>query len=1339
MAIGIHSGYDAEYFAKEMEKMEAALAEAAAEGLSGAAAYYTHAAGVWEPKGRWVGQGARDIGLTGDVTTGQFRAVYGARVAPDGTKLGETHMFSKAAMRSREKAYERITPEMTAEEKRKIVMEQAAIDGVPHPVSYHDVTFSVPKDISVLWMATLADAERARAAGADALAVQLDAEAAAIQGAVDAGADAVLQRMEADTYVRTGKNGAQWHRAKGLIAASMQQFTSRAGDPQLHVHLAVANAAQRADGADTKWRTLDAQQFYGGSGRGDSYWAKHADGIAQEAMRAHIEAHVPGVHLRLNRDGTGYGVDGMARELPDGFSSRTVHIDDATAQLREKFVSEKGREPNRRELMKLRDHATLLTREAKPDHAVTQAEAIAQWEETARHIEGQQLRHVRDDVHAAAAAAAPVVHLDADERARVMQAALATVQREHSTWTPDHLWAAMWAISHNLPEAGREQLIDEMTAEIVGSHDVYNLAAKSTLDLSPLGLRQDGTPASVKPYGDRYCTAGQLDLESYLIKAGSRRMAPIMSAERAAELIAGDSLSGDQRQAVIGMASSGKAVDLLTGPAGSGKTTTLNVFRRIVEEETGRRVIGVAPSSVAAQQMREAGLTDVHNLADFLGKIEGSDETRGHLPIGCGEVLILDEAGMTALREMADTEQITRRNGAYLLMVGDEMQLDAPEAGGGFRLLKNSHGSHELTTLWRFKEEWEGPATLQLREGDASAEQEYADRGRITEGATAEVQEAAASAWLADYLAGKDSLLVTRSNDAASELAARVRSSLIGEGRVSERPEIVLGRDGNEASTGDLIMVRQNDRHIDAGGGMTLMNRHVLRFHGINRIGRAVVERETGDGMSEMFTLPPGYLQKHGQLAYAGNTHVAQGRTVDTSHKVQVPGDSRADDYVARSRGREANNVYTATDMPGKSELDGPMAEAGDRVRERITGRESGDLTATEYIRQEQDRTEAMPFLVDVLRQATAKANEAAAEELLRERLGADGYERFSTDPERYLVHRRIRDLQLNGHDLGEALTEATGRDFEGARSVAGVIHGRLRRLGGEQQAGLASWQGVTPEVKDPALGELARAAAAKADERTAWLGEQAAADRPAWAVRAFGDVPDGRLEREDWVQRVAPVAAYRELTGIAGPDQVIGDPPSAGNAEWSAAWRQAARALGLSGRPDGELHADVLAGERAGPWAPPDTSAELQDMRRAAADVQEGAGLAEGAELQESYSALATQICVRETELEAAQQRRTEWDTTMAPVTDAAAGAEAELARREALTGASRDQAPADVAGMLPDLEEQGRDRFAEASAAYWADMADYEHAAAAQAAWLGRESEAGPELAVDDELELE
>jgi conjugative relaxase-like TrwC/TraI family protein len=76
---------------------------------------------------------------------------------------------------------------------------------------------------------------------------------------------AVGQLEEAACYTRMGHHSAttgEWRDGNGLIAALFTHHISRDGDPQLHVHVAIANIVQRADGADGAWRALDGTQLF---------------------------------------------------------------------------------------------------------------------------------------------------------------------------------------------------------------------------------------------------------------------------------------------------------------------------------------------------------------------------------------------------------------------------------------------------------------------------------------------------------------------------------------------------------------------------------------------------------------------------------------------------------------------------------------------------------------------------------------------------------------------------------------------------------------------------------------------------------------------------------------------------------------------------------------------------------------------------------------------------------------------------------------------------------------------------------------------------------------------
>src|SRR5688500_20178566 len=66
--------------------------------------------------------------------------------------------------------------------------------------------------------------------------------------------------MERATAVtRRGAGGTHVIAGNGLVAAAFRHRTSRAGDPQLHTHVLVANLTLGADG---RWSALDGRRLY---------------------------------------------------------------------------------------------------------------------------------------------------------------------------------------------------------------------------------------------------------------------------------------------------------------------------------------------------------------------------------------------------------------------------------------------------------------------------------------------------------------------------------------------------------------------------------------------------------------------------------------------------------------------------------------------------------------------------------------------------------------------------------------------------------------------------------------------------------------------------------------------------------------------------------------------------------------------------------------------------------------------------------------------------------------------------------------------------------------------
>ena len=174
--------------------------------------------------------------------------------------------------------------------------------------------------------------------------------------------------------------------------------------------------------------------------------------------------------------------------------------------------------------------------------------------------------------------------------------------------------------------------------------------------------------------------------------------------------------------------------------------------------------------------------------------------------------------------DLATIQQRCAQAGAKLLLTGDPRQLAAVGAGGTFADLAAHGVRYELAEVRRFTNQWERAASLRLRDGDPAALDAYQHHGRLLDGGTAEQAETAAGrAWLADTLAGRESLLLVSSNEAAARASAALRADLIALGRVAE-VGVALGRagwQGTVAGVGDLVQARRNGwelKDFDAAG-----------------------------------------------------------------------------------------------------------------------------------------------------------------------------------------------------------------------------------------------------------------------------------------------------------------------------------------------------------------------------------------------------------------------------------------------------------------------------------------------------------------------------------------
>jgi hypothetical protein len=544
-------------------------------------------------------------------------------------------------------------------------------------------------------------------------------------------------------------------------------------------------------------------------------------------------------------------------------------------------------------------------------------------------------------------------------------------------------------------------------------------------------------------------------------------------------------------------------------------------------------------------------------------------------------------------------------------------------------LIVDAGAAYELTEARRFTNQWERDASLRLRAGDESVLTEYHKHGRLIDAGTPEqAEDSAATAWLADTLAGKHSLLSVNSNDQAARLSAKLRAEFIRLGLVSEAGGVPVGVQDNYAGVNDLVQARRIARHLVGyeGNRAGPVNRQQYRVLSTRDDGGLVVVPVLGRGddgaeqHGQALTLPGSYVTEHIELGYAATEYSIQGVTVGTSHNLATPQTSRGAFYMAMTRGQDSNTAHMATQtVPDPDPAPGAVHDAIHRSPAAILAltfeRDDPDRSALAIQADSAAEARSVQTAIDRLAgfttQVTTRRTVRWLDQLVDHgHLTPTQRTRIAAEDGAATLAKVLRRAELAGHDPAQVLQHAvTARDLAGARQLSNVLYDRIttnRQLSLDPVGD--TYTDRAPTADDPDEQRFITALTVAADTRRAELGAQAVEQPPDWAVAAFGPVPSDSDGRRTWEHKAGIVAAHRELSGHTDPSTPIGLPPKPGQPEHYASFRAAHRALG---RPDtdteemqlseGQLRLRIRAWERERAWAPPNVTHELAGTRQAA------------------------------------------------------------------------------------------------------------------------------------------
>ena len=1109
-------------------------------------AYYTEKG---TPPGYWLGTGVHGLGTNdqrievgGTVTEDHLRRLLGRGRDPvTNAPLGLPYFRQKTVEERIATRVEHLDPDLSADERWAAVERIEAEErerGTRRTVAGYDYTFSVPKSVSALW--AVADA-----------AVQ-----ARIVEAHHAAVADVIALMERDVAAtRIGHAGVAQVATRGLIATAYDHYDSRAADPQLHTHVVIANKVQGEDG---KWRSLDGRPMH----QAVVAISEHYNAVLADRLTRTL-----GVGWEQRERGPdrnpAWEIVGVPDELIAEFSSRSAATDAETDRLIDTYRAEHGHRPDTRMILRLRQQATLSTRPDKTHYSL--AELTSQWHCRAGRVLDQNATSWAQ--HVLAGGSDPVLRVEDlthDELVALGRAVVDQVQEKRSTW-------GRWNLS---AEASR-QTMGLRFATVTDREAVIGLVTDAaevmSLRLTPPELttapaaftRPDGSSVFRPRHAILYTSAALLSAEDRLLDLSRSTTGPALDPTNAARVAGspdeqGRVLSADQRRVVERIAASGRAVDVLVGPAGAGKTLALGTLRRAWEAEHGpASVIGLAPSAAAAEVLAADLGIGTENTAKWL-----YEHDHGRWDLTAGQLVIVDEASLagTMLLDQLTTHAADVR--AKVLLAGDPAQLAAVDAGGAFGLIvrdrnaNDEDGAPELADIRRFKNQWEKAASLRLRRGDTDVIDLYDEHGRIVSGDHDDILDAAYRAWRTDVAAGRSSVLIAETSDTVIALNQRARADRVLAGQVAV--EGVALHDGTIAGEGDTIVTRENDRRLSTGKGW-VKNGDAWTVVESHDDGGLTVQRPGARGRRGRVALPAAYVAEHVELGYATTAHRAQGATVDTAHLlVHSSSMTREAFYVAMTRGRLANVAYVATDEDHLEEHQ-HTPDHGDEVTARtilygVLQHEGAEKSAHETIEAEQEKWSSIAQLAaeyETIAQAaqrqrfaTAVTTSGLADEQAEAVVGGESFGSLIA---------QLRRTEADGHHPERLLSRAVlAGGLDDANDPAAVLATRLAKLTAARSGGTRPRRraryiaGLIPEATGamPAdmhctLTELQ----ALIEQCATALASQAVQEGRPW-VRRLGPPLTDPARRDAWEQRVRTIAAYRDRYGIIGSDP-LGSAPS--------------------------------------------------------------------------------------------------------------------------------------------------------------------------------------------------
>ncbi|MEP9403539.1 MobF family relaxase [Sphingomonas sp. VNH70] len=550
----------------------------------------------------------------------------------------------------------------------------------------YDLTFSAPKSVSV--MAYIAGDKRILGPdGAHTKAVQ--------QTMAWVEKNLAETRITKDGKTETVKTG-------NLVYALFQHDTSRALDPQAHIHAIVANLTRGPNG---KIHALHA----------DRIWSNNT--VIGSIYHSHLrdELEKLGYQVRLDGKHGTFEIVGVPKEVLEIFSKRRDQILEKAAELG--IVSPEGR-----------NKITVNTRDPKLNVEDRETGLVVEWikEATAAGFDGKKLLEGALKASAERENAGPIgrSYQAIADAVSVAREAVAGLLR-----SPDPLVDRGFVRLAQSTGQANAQLAVASAIRILGQRESafeVDRVSKRALDLGLKGVTIDHVetrieqlfekgkllPGHIQVNGrtvDAVTTIEAIKTEESIlarVEAGKGRATPIVSPADAPDRLQAASpfeLNAGQLAAATLLVSSTDRIVVVQGVAGAGKSTMLQATAAVAREE-GKRVLGLAfqnkmvtdlrqglkPREMSVADMKDAGI-EAQTIASFIWENQkhvanpNTPEAQAKRAEMKNTIIVVDETSMVSDPDMLKLLTIADALGNERLgEIGDRRQLQPIDRGKSF-------------------------------------------------------------------------------------------------------------------------------------------------------------------------------------------------------------------------------------------------------------------------------------------------------------------------------------------------------------------------------------------------------------------------------------------------------------------------------------------------------------------------------------------------------------------------------------------------------------------------------------------------------------------------------